>query len=47
MKIPTFLKRTPLKLLAILIPLALFFVGWWFGLPPREDKGEATASGET
>ena len=47
MKFPTFLKRAPFKLLAILIPLALFFLGWWFGLPPAEKSdGEAAASGE-
>lgn len=48
MKFSTFLKRAPLKLLAILIPLALFFFGWWFGLPPAEKSdGAAAASGET
>jgi Cu(I)/Ag(I) efflux system membrane fusion protein len=43
MKIPTFLKRAPRKLLALVIPLALFFAGWWFGLPPAE-KSDAPAA---
>ncbi len=43
----TFLKslaRTPRKILTILLPLALFLFGWWFGLPPGE-KSMATDGG--
>jgi Cu(I)/Ag(I) efflux system membrane fusion protein len=36
--------RTPRKILTILIPLALFMCGWWFGLP-AEKKSTATESG--
>jgi membrane fusion protein, copper/silver efflux system len=45
MKIPTFLKRAPRKLIAIVIPLLLFFFGWWFGLPPSEKSGDGAAAG--
>jgi Cu(I)/Ag(I) efflux system membrane fusion protein len=44
MKIPAFFKRLPRKLPVLLIPLALFLFGWWFGLPPREGSGEAAAA---
>ena len=49
MKIPPFLKPAPFKILVLAIPLALFFAGWWFGLPPRDsDNGaEAADNGET
>ncbi len=30
--------RTPRKILTILIPLALFLFGWWFGLPAEEKS---------
>lgn len=33
------LRRTPRKILGFLIPLTLFFAGWWLGLPPA-DKSE-------
>jgi len=48
MKIPAFitkLRRSPRKLLTLLLPLALFLLGWWFGLP-ASDKGPATGSGD-
>ena len=42
MKTPSFVKnilRTPRKILTLLLPLALFAAGWWFGLPPVEKSG--------
>ncbi|MCB1093802.1 MAG: efflux RND transporter periplasmic adaptor subunit, partial [Verrucomicrobiae bacterium] len=50
MKIPAFLKRTPRSLAALILPILLFFAGWWFGLPPSEKKAgqdSAAVSGET
>jgi len=44
MKLPTFL-RTPRKILTILIPLALFLLGWWFGL--LSEKKEPAATGNS
>ena len=43
MKLPKFLKN-PRSFLALILPLSLFLVGWWFGLPP-EKKGDGTAAG--
>ena len=40
------LVRTPRKILTILIPLALFLFGWWFGLP-AEEKAMATDDGSS
>jgi len=34
------LARTPRKILTILLPLALFAAGWWFGLPAESDKSD-------
>ena len=34
------LRRSPRKLLTLLVPLALFIAGWWFGLPPAEKAGD-------
>lgn len=47
MKFPAFL-RTPRSILALILPLALFLAGWWFGLPPekKEEGGVAGASEE-
>ncbi len=36
--------RAPRKTLAILLPIALFLLGWWFGLP-SEKKSPATDGG--
>ncbi len=44
MKLPTFLKRSPRKLLTFVVPLALFLAGWWFGLPPGE-RNDSTSGG--
>lgn len=46
--IPPSLRRIPRKLLALLLPIALFLFGWWFGLPASEKSGggNATANGE-
>jgi membrane fusion protein, copper/silver efflux system len=47
MKTPVFLhnlRRTPRKLLALLLPVALFLLGWWFGLPPAEKSGADAAA---
>ncbi len=44
-KIPKALKiilRQPRKVLTILLPLSLFAMGWWFGLPPEKPKQEVT-----
>lgn len=42
------LLRTPQKLLVILIPLGLFFFGWWFGLPTeKKDSHDHGAASET
>jgi len=43
MKIPAFLK-TPRSFLTLILPLALFLAGWWFGLP-SEKKADSAASG--
>lgn len=45
MKFPKFLK-TPRSALALILPLALFLAGWWFGLPP-EKKADGTGAGGT
>ncbi|MDX1679974.1 MAG: efflux RND transporter periplasmic adaptor subunit [Akkermansiaceae bacterium] len=45
MKIPAYIKnlrRSPWKLLSILVPLAMFGAGWWLGLPPTE-RDETTS----
>lgn len=42
--IPTSLRRIPRKLLALLLPIALFLFGWWFGLPASEKSAEGTAT---
>lgn len=50
MKIPAFLKRAPRSLAALILPILLFFAGWWFGLPPAEHKAgkdSAADSGQT
>jgi Cu(I)/Ag(I) efflux system membrane fusion protein len=52
MKTPSFIRsirRTPRKLLALLLPIALFLFGWWFGLPATEkSNGDAAdANGQT
>ncbi|MFU8892528.1 MAG: efflux RND transporter periplasmic adaptor subunit [Luteolibacter sp.] len=46
MKISTFLKRLPIKLTALIIPLALFLLGWWFGLPPAKESATTASAGE-
>lgn len=51
MKTPAFLerlRRSPRKILTLLVPLALFAVGWWFGLPPaqKDDPDHAAESNE-
>jgi Cu(I)/Ag(I) efflux system membrane fusion protein len=51
MKTPSFLQNlryTPRKFLSVIIPIALFLAGWWFGLPPSEkqDDGTAESAGE-
>ena len=38
------LRRSPRKLLTLLVPLALFIAGWWFGLPPAEALALGTAT---
>ncbi|YCM44602.1 efflux RND transporter periplasmic adaptor subunit [Verrucomicrobiaceae bacterium 227] len=38
--------RKPRQLLTILLPLALFAAGWWFGLPD-ESSGEMVVAGES
>lgn len=35
--------RTPRKVLSLLLPLALFAVGWWFGLPAQTTAKKETA----
>jgi membrane fusion protein, copper/silver efflux system len=48
MKSPAFLqtlRRSPRKLLTLLLPVALFVLGWWFGLPPSEKSGVSAAAG--
>jgi len=52
MKIPAIfqsLRRTPRKLVALLLPIAMFLFGWWFGLPSSGKSGSDTAAqtGET
>jgi len=52
MKSPAFfasLRRSPRKLLALLLPIALFLFGWWFGLPAADKSaaGEAEGPGVT
>ncbi len=45
MNAPPFLRRLkPGPLLLALAALALFFAGWWFGLPPREPSAAAGAA---
>lgn len=49
MKTPDFVKslrRSPRKILTLLVPLALFIAGWWFGLPASVKK-EHDHSGES
>ena len=45
---PPNLLKQPRKLLTLLLPLALFAAGWYFGLPPRKGAGPSAAesSGE-
>lgn len=43
-KLPAFPIRKLRKVLAILLPLALFVLGWWFGLPPRPEKDAPSQS---
>lgn len=41
MKLPSYLKsilNAPRILLGLVIPLSLFLVGWWFGLPPDKES---------
>jgi Cu(I)/Ag(I) efflux system membrane fusion protein len=40
------LARTPRKILTILLPLALFGAGWWFGLPAESDASDLSDSSE-
>lgn len=49
MKIPEILRAIPRKLLALVFPIALFLLGWWFGLPPSEksDADSAARTGQT
>lgn len=47
MKLPTILKLAPRKLGALLVPLALFLAGWWFGLPPAESVPGHDHAGES
>ncbi|CAN5155701.1 hypothetical protein BH23VER1_BH23VER1_22660 [soil metagenome] len=47
MKTPAILRsfrRTPRKLLVLLLPLTLFVLGWWFGAPPSGDQGGGSAA---
>ena len=47
-KILNSLLRTPRKALTILIPIALFLAGWWFGLPAeRTDSTSESAAPDT
>ena len=49
MKTPDFihsLRKSPRKLLTLILPIALFAAGWWFGLPPSE-KDHSAHSGES
>ncbi|MBG7607754.1 MAG: efflux RND transporter periplasmic adaptor subunit [Verrucomicrobia bacterium] len=47
-KILKFFLRTPRKALTILIPIALFLAGWWFGLPSeRIDTTSGSAAPDT
>lgn len=49
MKIPKALKtifHQPRKILTILLPLSLFAMGWWFGLPAEKPK-QSVSAGES
>jgi membrane fusion protein, copper/silver efflux system len=37
-------RRTPRKLLSLLLPIVLFLLGWWFGLP-SSDRGTGDTDG--
>jgi len=41
------LRRSPRKLLGIVVPLALFGAGWWLGLPPSDNKVSEAAESDT
>lgn len=41
---PRTLLEQPRKLLTLLLPLALFAAGWYFGLPPQKDAGPSAAA---
>jgi len=50
MKTPSFIhsiRRTPRKLLSLLLPISLFLFGWWFGLPATEKTaGDAAGAAD-
>lgn len=38
--------KIPCGVLALLVPLALFFAGWWFGLPDEETNASGNGAAE-
>ena len=46
MKMLPFLKRIPRTLPVLILPLALFLIGWWFGLPPAKESTATAGAAE-
>lgn len=48
MKMPPFvrnLRHAPKKFLVVIIPIALFLAGWWFGLPAADKHDQGSSDG--